>query len=92
MACFSICPKQCIIVKDTMDSMNAEIDESVCINCKLCERVCPNITKPEKISPIEWKQGWVEKDIRSKSTSGGAASAIIKPFNAYLKVESLHLN
>lgn len=80
MACTSICPKQCITVKDTIDSMNAVINESVCINCKLCERVCPNITKPEKNAPIEWKQGWAEKDIRSKSTSGGAASAIIKFF------------
>ena len=80
MACSSICPKQCITVKDTINAMNAEINEIACINCKMCERVCPNITKPEKTSPIEWKQGWAEKDIRSKSTSGGAASAIIKSF------------
>ena len=46
----------------------------------MCERTCPNITNPEKTSPIEWKQGWAEKDIRSKSTSGGAASAIIISF------------
>lgn len=80
MACSSVCPKQCITVKDTINAMNAEINETACINCKLCERVCPNITKPEKNKPIEWKQGWAEKDIRSKSTSGGAASAIIKSF------------
>lgn len=80
MACSSICPKNCITIADSINAMNAEIDESVCINCKLCEKTCPNITKPEKMSPIEWKQGWAGKDIRSKSTSGGAASAIIKSF------------
>ena len=80
MACSSICPRQCITIKDTIDSMNSEIDEALCIKCKLCESVCPNITKPEKNNPIEWKQGWAEKDIRNKSTSGGVASAIIKSF------------
>lgn len=80
MACTSICPKQCITVKDTIDSMNAEIDKALCINCKLCERVCPNITKPEKTAPVEWKQGWAQDEIRTTSTSGGAAAAIIKSF------------
>ncbi len=80
MACSSVCLKQCITIADSINSINAEIDETVCINCKLCERVCPNVTKPEKTSPIEWKQGWAEKDIRNKSTSGGAASAIIRFF------------
>lgn len=80
MACSSICPKNCITIADSIYAMNAEIDESVCINCKLCERTCPNISKQEKMSPIEWKQGWAEKEIRSKSTSGGAASAIIRSF------------
>lgn len=80
MACSSVCPKQCISIADSINAMNAEIDESACINCKLCERTCSNITKPEKTSPIEWKQGWAEKDIRNKSTSGGAASAIIRFF------------
>lgn len=80
MACSSICPKQCITIADSINAMNAEIDETVCINCKLCERVCPNITNPEKTKPIEWKQGWADKEIRTKSTSGGAASAIIRSF------------
>lgn len=80
MACFSICPKNCINIADSINAMNAEINETACINCKLCERVCPNITKREKRAPIEWKQGWAEKKIRNNSTSGGAASAIIKSF------------
>lgn len=80
MACSSICPKNCITVENSINALNAEIDESICINCKLCERVCPNITRAKKASPIEWKQGWAEKDIRNKSTSGGAAAAIIQSF------------
>ena len=80
MACISVCHQKCITVTDFINSMNAEIDESLCINCKLCENLCPNITKVEKKKPIEWKQGWANPGIRNKSTSGGAASSIIKSF------------
>ena len=58
MACTLICPKHCIKVIDSLNAMNAEIDESVCINCRLCEKVCPNVTKAETKTQIEWKQGW----------------------------------
>lgn len=80
MACSSICPKQCITIKDSIESMNAEVDESLCIDCKLCEEICPNVTMAEQKKPIEWKQGWADEEIRSNSTSGGAAFAIIKSF------------
>lgn len=80
MACTLICPKHCIKVIDSLNAMNAEIDESVCINCRLCEKVCPNVTKAETKTQIEWKQGWAEDRIRKKSTSGGVASAIIESF------------
>lgn len=80
MACISICPKNCIKVTDSVNAMNAEIDESICFNCKLCEKICPNVTKVVKKKPVEWKQGWTIPEIRCNSTSGGAASAIIKSF------------
>lgn len=80
MACSSICPKNCISIVDNIFSYNAVKDMDICINCGQCEKVCPNNTVLEKMFPIEWKQGWAEWNVRSKSSSGGAASAIIKSF------------
>lgn len=80
MGCVDRCPKQCISVKDDMQTVNALIDEEKCINCGLCKGVCPNITKPELKEPIIWKQGWAYDDVRKDSTSGGVAALLIKSF------------
>lgn len=78
--CANVCPRNCIKVVDEISTFNAVIDENKCVNCKICEQICPNRSLPIKISPIEWRQGWSSREIRKKSTSGGAASAIIKAF------------
>lgn len=80
MACVERCPKQCITIKDEITSFNAVVDSTQCINCKLCERICPNISSIEKRKPESWYQGWALHDIRQMSTSGGAATAIMKSF------------
>ena len=80
MACFDICPKHCIKINDGIDAFNAIIDKDLCINCKLCKQICPNITKVEKVKPIEWKQGFANEEVRKQSSSGGAASAIMINF------------
>lgn len=80
MACADNCPKKCIIIRDDIKSFNAFIDETACINCNMCKRICPNVTKVEKKKPIEWKQGWASNEIRNSSASGGAAAVIIKRF------------
>mgnify|MGYP004494196751 CR=1 FL=1 len=79
-ACISICPQKCINIKDGIVSINAVIDESKCIKCNMCKKVCPNITKVLKKKPLLWKQGWASTNIRHDSTSGGAASEIIIKF------------
>lgn len=81
MACIDKCPKKCISIVDNLEYINAIKDFSKCINCQLCEKICPNNITIKKIKPIEWKQGWTEQiDIRKNSSSGGVASAIIKYF------------
>ena len=80
MACANVCPKNCIEVIDEIKSFNPVVNEDLCINCKLCYKVCPNQSQVIRIKPIEWKQGWATSEIRKYSTSGGAASAIMKSF------------
>lgn len=80
-ACIAACSKKAIHIEDTVKAYNAVIDESLCVNCKLCEKICPTHTPQEKQSPILWKQGWAKDEvIRSKSSSGGIATAIAYGF------------
>lgn len=80
MACVGKCKKEAITIKDTLSAYNAVIDESKCINCGACERVCPNNRKMELKEPISWQEGWAIDDVRMKASSGGAASAMMKYF------------
>jgi len=53
------------------------VDESICINCKLCVKTCPQHQEVHLSEPITAFAGW--HNIRSEyltSTSGGAATAL----------------
>lgn len=82
MACVSICKSNAISIEDSLQAFNAIIDTEKCVNCRACERVCQSnqIFEPLK-KPIEWHQGWaIDKEIREKASSGGAATAIMRAF------------
>ncbi len=79
-ACKNACPKQCIeMVEDNEGFRYPKIDSAACINCGLCEKVCPVIHAETKDEPFE-QQGWLvqhkDEKIRQESTSGGAFTAI----------------
>lgn len=80
MACIEVCPKKCIKIKDNIKNYNAVIESAQCLKCEKCKRICPNNSFVSKIKPIEWNQGWSNHNVREQSSSGGAASAIIKGF------------
>ena len=47
-ACVQRCPKRCISLhRDQEGFLYPLVDESICINCGLCERVCPVINQGE---------------------------------------------
>lgn len=61
-ACANICPKQCItMTEDEKDFVYPKVDDTRCIDCKLCEKVCPLITKTTIHPPISTEA------VRSKS-------------------------
>lgn len=81
-ACANVCPKHCIsMVEDNEGFLYPKINQDVCINCGLCEKVCP-IKNPieEQINPKQ--KAFVVQNrndgILRESTSGGAFSAIAK--------------
>lgn len=80
-ACVDICARHAITIKDSFENYNAVIQEDKCVRCNSCIKVCPQQTRKKLNPPISWYQGWAkDSDIRSKSSSGGIASAIEKAF------------
>lgn len=80
-ACEDLCPRKAIRIVDSMDAMNAEIDESVCVNCGICEKVCQVNHPVEKKTQIRWLQGWsTNEEIRAASSSGGLAAELSRSF------------
>ncbi len=77
-ACVQRCPKQCISwTTKEFDFRYPQIDEATCINCGLCEKVCP-IDKELKAPVVQKAYAAVHKDsfVLEKSTSGGAFTAL----------------
>lgn len=77
-ACAQKCPKHCISMKPgEFGFLYPEIDQAACVDCHLCENVCP-IEK--EISKPEYQQAYaaVHKDseILKASTSGGAFTGL----------------
>lgn len=83
-ACVQVCPtKSLSLVEDEMGFLYPSITKGTCVECGLCEKVCPVINKWETKAPIEifaCKNKNYEQ--RYKSSSGGVfvllAEQIIK--------------
>lgn len=79
MSCVYSCPTGAIILQNRFDEFSyPQIDASKCINCGKCEKVCPNDTVSDLVSPIIKTFALKHKDIdtRKHSSSGGAFTAI----------------
>ncbi len=72
-ACVQRCPKQSITMqKDSESFLYPNVDEETCINCGLCEKVCPVINQSKARLPIEvYAAKNPDEEIRMQSSSGG---------------------
>lgn len=72
-ACVQCCPKQCIkLYEDEEGFLYPKVDNSICIDCGLCERVCPVLNQAEERKPIEvFAAKNPNEEIRRESSSGG---------------------
>ena len=77
-ACVQACPKQCIsFEEDEQGFRYPAVDTSLCIDCHLCEKVCPVINQDEPRKPIATYAAInPDENIRLKSSSGGIFSMI----------------
>lgn len=77
-ACYDICPQSAIkMIEDNEGFYYPNIDSSKCVNCRLCEVICPthnrirNLTKSEAFAAY-----YLKENIRLISSSGGIFSAL----------------
>lgn len=79
-ACVQRCPKHCIsLVEDNEGFLYPAADDNVCIDCGLCEKVCPLLNPKEKRQPrqvLAVKSRNEEE--RLKSSSGGVFIALAR--------------
>jgi len=78
-ACVGVCPKKCItMVKDEEGFLYPNIDDSKCIDCGLCSKICP-INSPlqlKKERPKSYAVISKDEEIRKNSSSGGVFTHI----------------
>ena len=83
-ACVQACPKQCISFEEDAEGFRYPlVDKSACIDCGLCERVCPVLNQAEARKPLSVfaAKNRNEKELL-ESSSGGVfvllAKAVLK--------------
>lgn len=77
-SCAQRCPKQCISMHyDSEGFLYPKVEEDICVNCGLCEKVCPEL-KPNKVrKPIEVLAAKnADENVRRQSSSGGVFTVL----------------
>lgn len=72
-ACAQRCPKQCISMRaDNEGFLYPIVDTATCIDCGLCEKVCPVINQAEPQLPLKVYAAYNKnEEVRMQSSSGG---------------------
>lgn len=72
-ACVQRCPKQCVsLYEDEEGFLYPQIDYSKCIDCGLCEKVCPTLNTGTPSPPLKcYAAVHPDEQVREASSSGG---------------------
>ena len=77
-SCVQRCPRKCIsFVIDDEGFAYPKVDMAHCVDCHLCEKVCPVINQSDSIEPVSVYAAFnKDEEVRLKSSSGGVFSAL----------------
>ena len=80
-ACVSVCSKQALSLRSNREGFYyPELNAKLCVDCKLCEKVCHCLNTNEDLEPsVNYKAFMVKAnshDVVMNSSSGGAFSLL----------------
>lgn len=79
-ACANICPKNCIVMaEDSEGFWYPQVDEAACVECGLCEKVCPalhGVPETTDTTPAAYAAKNKDDATREASSSGGVFSLL----------------
>lgn len=79
-ACVQRCPRHCISMKEDAEGfLYPDVDMTQCIDCGICEKVCPwlNLHEKSKIQDVLGAKN-IDRKERMESSSGGVFIALAK--------------
>lgn len=80
LACLNVCPKHAIgVTEGFLGEILPAIDEGKCVDCELCDKICPSLNPLPMYPPMDCYAAWTKNETDYVSaTSGGMATAISK--------------
>lgn len=77
-ACAQRCPKRCISLREDAEGfLYPKVDVSLCIDCGLCEQVCPELHTDAEHQPLQTFAAMnPNAEVRRTSSSGGVFTAL----------------